>query len=161
MGKFPFTLRPIKLDEAVVHTEPVSIPNDLSGKVTLSSKYASVHLAELAETFQTKDIAEVLMSRGDEEVILTTNTILQLSRTALVEASQEERKKYWPVPALLGVVGGIGLTLIFYQNAPLGFILGILLAIILGGIIGFFWQKIYVGRFKKIIREWAQEVLEN
>jgi hypothetical protein len=161
MGKFPFTLRPIKLDEAVVHTEPISIPNDLSGKMTLSSKYASVHLAELAETFQTKDITEVLMSRGDEEVILTTNTILQLSRTAAAETTADDRKKYWALPAILGLLAGVGATLLFFQNAPLGFLLGIVLAIVLGGIIGFFWQKIYVGRLKRLVREWAKEILES
>jgi uncharacterized integral membrane protein len=58
-------------------------------------------------------------------------------------------------------LAGVGATLLFFQNAPLGFLLGIVLAIVLGGIIGFFWQKIYVGRLKRLVREWAKEILES
>ncbi len=160
MGKFPFTIRPIKLDEAIVQTDPVSIPNDLSGKMTLSSKHASVHLSELAETILHKDISEILAARADEEVILSTNTILQLSRTGEAN-SPEEKKKFWPIPTLFGLLVGIGGTAFLSENLPFLLAFTVLLSAFCGILVGFVWQKFYDSRLKRAMKDWAKQFADE
>jgi uncharacterized membrane protein len=160
MGKFPFTIRPIRLDEAIVRTEPVSLPNDLSGKVTLSSKYASVYLSELAETLQKKDIAKILLSKGEEEVILSTNTILSLSRADALNA-EEEKKKYWPIPVLVGFLVGIVIIFFFRKDFPFYLVLLVISSTFFGVLVGFVLQKFYEARVKKLFYDWAKEILDD
>lgn len=160
MGKFPFTVRPIKLDEAIVKTDPISIPNDLSGKMTLSSKHASVQLQQFTDSIREKDISQILANKGDEEIILSTNTILEISRAKDIEDTSEETK-YFAVYILVGFFAGVILLSILHENISLLFILVSAVAILLGGMSGFVFQKFYEAKLKKSFQEWIRQFLEE
>lgn len=160
MGRFPFSIRPIKLDESVVRTEPISLPNDMSGKVTLSSKHASIHLDEFTKTLQTKDVAEIIGKKPNEEIILSTNTILELARAKDIDETDPENR-FWPMYLLCGFLVGITLLAVLHKNISLLFIAVAGASVVLGFMGGFVGKKFYEAKLKKGFQEWVKQFLEE
>lgn len=161
MQQIPFRIRPIDLGgKDPIHLEPISLPNDLSGKVTISSKYAAVSLEEIAETVRTKDISEILSKNGADEIILETNTILKLARTKELPTA-DDQKKYWMVPLCIGFFLCIGGLFFFRDDTSLRLLFLVITSAVLGGLVGFVWQKFYESRLKNFMREWAKAMLED
>ncbi|QQS59516.1 hypothetical protein IPN35_01330 [Candidatus Peregrinibacteria bacterium] len=161
MQQIPFRIRPIDLGgKEPIHLEPISLPNDLSGKMTISSKYAAVSLEEIAETVRTKDISEILSKNGREEIILETNTILKLARTKDLPVTDEQRK-YWMIPLSIGFLICILGLFFFQKDTSIRLIFLVATSALLGGLVGFVCQKFYEYRLKHLMREWAKAMLED
>ena len=160
MGKFPFSIRPIKLHEALSHTEPISIPNDLSGKVTLTSKHASIHLDELAKTLQKKDVSGIIAKKPEEGVILSTNTILELARAKDLDETDAENR-FWAMYLFCGFLVGATLLIVLNKTIPILFLAVLGASAVLGVLAGFVAQKFYEAKLKKGFQEWVKQFLEE
>jgi hypothetical protein len=154
MGKIPFRVRPVNFKY-----EPDD-PTEFSGNVTLSSKFVEVHLAEIIDTLQKKDIEELLKDKGGEGVILKTNTVLRLAN--LPNATTDETKnKYWAGPMLVGLVVGLALVIFLGNDVPALLLLTVCLAAVFGGLVGYVWQKFYEAKIKSILKQYARALLED
>jgi len=74
---------------------------------------------------------------------------------------EEEKKQYWPVPALLGFLLGAAVLVVFHEDMSTLLWVTIALAAFCGSIVGFIWQKFYDARLKGMVREWAREIAED
>ena len=102
MQQIPFRIRPIDLGgKDPIHLEPISLPNDLSGKVTISSKYLPFHWKKLQRQFGQRILAKFFSKNGADEIILETNTILKLARTKELPTADDQKNIGW-FPFVLG-----------------------------------------------------------
>lgn len=131
--------------------------------MTMSSKYAAVSFTELAHTLDSKDLETLLQEHGKEDIILSTNILLKLARAEdIVQVDEEEEKKrFWPVPALLGFLAGIAAVILFTGDASMLLLVTVVLASICGALAGFIWQKFYDAKIKGAMEDWAREILSK
>jgi len=159
--KIPFRVRPIDLHGAQnLHTKPVSIPEDLSGNLTLSSKHVAFPIGEFVEIIEKKDISAILAQKRGEEMILKTETILQISRAPDKDDDEIDAKKFWAVPAILGFLLATMLFLFWGKTASALFFAVAIAAVVLGFSAGFFWQIFWEKRLKIPFKKWVKENLE-
>lgn len=157
MGQTPFHLRPIEFDGFnPLDAERISITRDLAAKVTLSSTHVSVKLPELVTNLRKKDLSRFLARRQEEEVIVITESILELLRTP----DEEESTSAFPVvPAFVGFLAGALAAVITLPNIPALLFVPIVIAGILGVGAGYYMQQ-YYQQNKTRIQAFLREFLE-
>ena len=157
----PFFVRPIDFEEKQEKNEPVHLsPENISGNLTLSAKHVAISFREIVETSKNKDLEHILEHKGEEEVIMKTDTILQIIRA---EDADEDTvvKKWWPFPLFGGFLAGLIITIIFSKDVSNFFVISSTLAGILGLILGFIGKKFWELRLKKLVKKWAKKILEE
>ncbi len=157
MGKVPFHMRPIEFEGLrTPQTEPISITRDLAGKVTLSSKHVAVSLKELFEYIKKKNSTEIVKNHSHEEIIVQTDTILELLRAADATDANEQT---WVIPMLAGFAIGTLAIIIADSTVPWLLYVPILIAAALGIGAGFYMRQFYQ-KNKKKIREFLKDLID-
>ena len=157
MGKVPFHLRPIEFEGLkAAQTEPISLTRDLAGKVTLSSKHVAVSLKEVFDYIKKKNTDELVKQRGQEEVILQTDTILELVRASDAADSTDQT---WAIPMLAGFAIGALAVIIVDLSVPVSLYIPILIAGVLGVGAGFY-ARIFYNKNKKKIQEFIRQLVD-
>lgn len=160
MNKISFNVRPIDIRDDIesIVAEPISVTEDLSGKMTLSSKYVAVNLSEIVDIAKTKDISAIIKSQ-EEEVIIPTNTFLKFARSKDLE--QEDEKKFWIFYFFLGSIFSFILTLFFYNSPKVLLIVIVVSVTIISFFSGFIAKVFYEKKLKKAIQKWAEDILKD
>ncbi len=150
-------MRPIEFDGLkATQTEPISLTRDMAGKVTLSSKHVAVSLKELFEYIKKKNSDEILKNRSQEEIILQTDTILELVRAA---DAADANDQVWVIPMLVGfAVGALG-VIIADSSVPYLLYVPIMIAAALGIGAGFY-MRIFYQKNKKKIQELIKQLID-
>ena len=157
-SKIPFQVRPIDLrGDSTLHHQPVSIPRDLSGNLTLSSKHVMFSFGKFMNFAGKKNISAILQQKGGEEIILQTETLLQMVNADDAEEETVDPKKFWALPAILGFLLGIGL-MFFGKNSPSFLFFGVAICAAISGFsAGFLWRECWDKMLKEPFQKWAKD----
>lgn len=157
MAKVPFRLHPIEFEGLrQLDAEPISVTRDLSGKMTLSSKFVAVRLKTIFEYIKKKNTTKIMELRSEEEIVLPTDTFLELAQAA---DAAEKNEQYWIVPVLGGFAIGALATIITVKEIPGLLYVPILIAAVLGFGAGYYWRLFYL-KNKKKIDEFLKKIIE-
>ncbi len=157
-SKIPFQVRPIDIrGDSTLHHQPVSIPRDLSGNLTLSSKHVMFPFGEFIQLVGKKNISTILQQKGEEDIILRTETVLQLARSPDAEETTVDPKKFWALPAFFGFLLGILLVVLGKGDPNLLFFGVAICAAVSGFSVGFLWRECWDNMLKTPFQKWAKD----
>lgn len=150
-------MRPIEFEGLrSAETEPISITRDLAGKVTLSSKHVAVSLSELFQYIKKKNSDDIVKNRSHEEIIVQTDTILELLRASDATDANDQT---WVIPMLAGFAIGTIAVIIADSSVPWLLYVPIVIAGVLGVGAGFYLRQFYQ-KNKKKIREFLKDMFD-
>jgi len=157
-SKIPFQVRPIDLrGDSTLHHQPVSIPRDLSGSLTLSSKHVMFPFGNFMTLAGKKNISAILEQKGGEDIILRTGTLLDIVNAKDAEEETIDPKKFWALPALLGFLTGVALVILGKGEPSLLFLGVALCAAVSGFSAGFLWRECWDKMLKEPTQKWLKD----
>jgi len=101
MSEVPFEIRPISLEE------------DMDGKVALASKRIEVSVKNFTDKCEKKDLQEIIKQSANENILLSADFFLKIA-DAPDKKPQKESSLILPLIFSLGIVLGIALFGPFY-----------------------------------------------